>query len=484
MSRAATKSASLVGSSVKARPARITAGLVWFHRWLGIATCLIFALWFASGAILLFKPFPSLARGDQLALASPVDSGSVTISPKLALAIAGGNASGLRLVQRGGAAAYLVEGGGRIVPVDARSGRRLAPLLPQAVGAASSAFDYDQWIVHNHFDPYRPIYRIDEGDGVALYVSAITGEAVQRTTTSDRAWNWAGAVLHWVYFTPLRSSFTAWDWSVWSLSFIAMLVAIAGTVLGIMRTAVALRQRKPSFSYFRLKWLRWHHLLGLIAGIFVLSWILSGWLSMDHGRLFDRGVPDSVQLAAYEGRPLRAALEAVDVTTIRRIGSPREIVFTVVGGKVLINAYDGRGQPRRFAADGTPIDDAAMTRLIASAAQAAWPTSRIAGISLVDPSSLYAHAEGWPVSACQVRLAGEGVPDLYVDGQTGDILTVMSNSRAAYAWVYYALHTFNFPGLITRTWLRQALLLIPLALGFLFSVTGVVIGWQRFKKSI
>jgi hypothetical protein len=31
------------------------------HRWLGITVGLLFALWFASGSILSFVPFPSLA---------------------------------------------------------------------------------------------------------------------------------------------------------------------------------------------------------------------------------------------------------------------------------------------------------------------------------------------------------------------------------------------------------------------------------------
>ena len=49
-----------------------------------------------------------------------------------------------------------------------------------------------------------------------------------------------------------------------------------------------------------------------------------------------------------------------------------------------------------------------------------------------------------PESTAQYSL-GEG--SIYVDTATGGIVTVMDASRAAYAWIYYALHTFNFPGL-------------------------------------
>ena len=109
---------------------RTTKQLVWFHRWLGLATCLVFALWFASGGVLLFKSFPSLPRADQLRLERPIDVSSVLISPRQAMLAAGGGDT-LRLVQRGDAPAYLVGTVNGLVPIDARTGARLR-LLEQA----------------------------------------------------------------------------------------------------------------------------------------------------------------------------------------------------------------------------------------------------------------------------------------------------------------------------------------------------------------
>ena len=34
--------------------------IVLLHRWLGIAFCLLFAMWFATGIVMHFVPFPSL----------------------------------------------------------------------------------------------------------------------------------------------------------------------------------------------------------------------------------------------------------------------------------------------------------------------------------------------------------------------------------------------------------------------------------------
>lgn len=474
---------------------RATKQLAWFHRWLGIATCLVFALWFASGAILLFKPFPSLSHADQLGLETPIDLASVRVSPRDALLAAGGGDS-LRLVQRGPTAAYLVGTAQGLTPIDARTGARL-PLLGRADAADAArrtgpgvrttpAFDYDQWVVHNRFDPLRPFYRLDlpDGAGTRLYLSARTGELVQRTNGWDRGWNWIGAVLHWAYFTPIRASFTVWDQTVWWVSLVALLVAVAGTVLGVVRTVAARRQRKPSLTFFRLKWIRWHHLLGLFASVFVLAWILSGWLSMDHGRLFSRGRASATTLARYTGRPLATGLAAVDPASLRRFDGARELGFTMVGGSPLLTAWPARGEPRHHAADGTPLDGARVAALAAGGIAAAWPGAPVPPPRPVPATDLYALAEGWPATALRFPRVPGVRPDIVVNGADGQILTVLDDSRKAYAWIYYALHTFNFPGLTSHQLLRQILVLIPLLLGFIFSITGVVLGYQRLRKTL
>src|SRR6266851_3890659 len=37
------------------------------HRWIGIATCLLFAMWFVSGLVMMYVAFPTLTDGERLA---------------------------------------------------------------------------------------------------------------------------------------------------------------------------------------------------------------------------------------------------------------------------------------------------------------------------------------------------------------------------------------------------------------------------------
>ncbi|RSV49388.1 peptidase [Sphingomonas sp. ABOLD] len=473
---------------------RLLAVLVWFHRWLGVATCLIFAAWFASGAVMLFQPFPALPHAAQMALQAPIAPHADLVPPVRAAAALPG-AETLRLVQRAGRPAYVVEGGGVLQAIDARTGAILPPLsTAQALAearrifgtgaSATGPFAYDQWVVHNRFDPARPFYRLDAKDaaGTQLYLSARSGELLQRTRRSARAWNWPGAVLHWVYVTPLRKDWRAWDASIWWLSLVCMLVAIAGMVLGIVRMLAARRLHPPRLTFFRRRWLRWHHLLGLGAGVFVLGWIVSGWLSMDHGRLFSRGTPTTAQAQAYAGCPLADVLRQVDATRLAA-GAPSEISVTPLACRAILTRSAANGTVERVDGAGRRIDDAAMRALVLRAVAASWPQASAAHVLPVDPDATYALAEGWPRSAWRIPSGAPAAPDLYVDGNSGRLLTVMDSSRAAYAWVYYALHTGNVPGLTTRPALRRLLLLLPLAAGFLFSITGVVLGWRRVRVS-
>lgn len=476
-------------------PSRLVAGLVWFHRWLGVATCLIFAAWFASGAILLFEPFPSLGKADAHRMAAPIAAGEVRIGPAQALALADAGADGLRLVQRAGAPAYLAQVDAGTVALDARTGARLGLLTPVEAGAivaragfpvarVEGPFGYDQWIVHNQFDPLRPLYRVALGDdaGTALYVSAVTGEIVQRTTFRQRAWNWGGAVLHWIYVTPLRSSFTAWDRSVWWLSLVAMLVAVAGTIVGIIRTVAVRRAGRPGLTYFRLPWMRWHHLLGLASAVFVLTWMVSGWLSMDHGRLFSRGQAMPEVQARYAGMRLDEAVADMPPEFARALPGARQIGFTAAGGVRLLEVTGADGKPALFTREGRRLEAPEEDRIIHAALSAAWPDQTVGWPQPVRRDDLYALAEGMPGSTVAYRLRESGT-SIYVDAATGRIVTVMDASRAAYAWIYYALHTFNFPGLSSHPTLRRIVVLIPLLLGFAFSITGVVIGYQRLRKA-
>ncbi len=152
------------------------------------------------------------------------------------------------------------------------------------------------------FDPHRPLYRLElaDGAGTNVYVSSRTGEIVQDTTRAERAWNWLGAVPHWIYFAPLRKDADLWHQVVIWLSGPMVIGAIAGMWIGILRLRPSRAAKGKSMTPHR-GWMKWHHLGGLIGGLFLVTWIASGWLSMNPFKMFARTQITDAQRAAYAG---------------------------------------------------------------------------------------------------------------------------------------------------------------------------------------
>lgn len=93
------------------------------------------------------------------------------------------------------------------------------------------------------------------------------------------------------------------------------------------------------------RWWRWHHVLGLTAGLFLLGWILSGWLSMDHGRLFSRGGASATATAAMAGMPLATRAEGVSLAALAGAGPASSIELRALAGRSFLHVKRQAGPP-------------------------------------------------------------------------------------------------------------------------------------------
>jgi hypothetical protein len=191
--------------------------LATLHRWWGVAFCLLFAMWFASGIVMHFASFP---ERHEMRATSEIE----------------------------------------------------------AVRVSAERIDYDQWTVSGEFDRDRPLDRIALNDaaGTEVYLSSVTGAVVLTTTRSVRVANYLGSIPHWIYPTPLRHHAQAWRTLLWWLSLLGTAGAALGVVIGVVKLGVAIRDR--AWPYRGLQ--AWHHALGLIFAPFILMWIFSGLLSL------------------------------------------------------------------------------------------------------------------------------------------------------------------------------------------------------------
>ena len=473
------------------------AAIVLLHRWLGIAFCLLFAMWFASGIVMHFVPFPSLTDAERFAGLAPLDRAEAKIAVADAVAASGiADATRARLIQRSDGPVYIVSGPSRVralrasdaadasvtssdVAVAIARAHARSRGLDAARAGAVAREDYDQWSVPDGFDRHRPLFRVALGDaaGTEVYVSSRTGEIVLDTTRSERGWNWVGSVVHWIYPTVLRSHWALWDRVVWTLSLLALLAALLGAVLGIVRV----RMRGALISSPYRGWHALHHLIGLAATVFVLSWIFSGWLSMDHGRLFSRGQLSAAEAGVVHAVPDWAAASSLDQQPIA--ASVREVEWFAFGGKVY--RRDRGDVARQILIRAGDASQDGQTGFL-SARDVHDLTARLAAGCLA-PSAV-AESDDYPaqsvVPGAPVYRSRCGDLWFDVDGADGRVLQRLDASRRAYRWFYSALHTLDFPILMAHPLLRDVLIVGLCALGLTFSVTGIVIGWRRLRRSL
>src|SRR5262245_77258 len=94
--------------------------LIFIHRWLGIPFCLFFAMWFASGIVMHFFPFPALTELERFTGLAPLDLSRIAHGPAAAVAASKlENVTRVRLVQRTDGPVYVVSNDMRIVALHA-----------------------------------------------------------------------------------------------------------------------------------------------------------------------------------------------------------------------------------------------------------------------------------------------------------------------------------------------------------------------------
>src|SRR5688572_23507724 len=68
---------------------RVFGALIFVHRYVGLAFCLIFVAWFASGIVMIYKRMPEYSPEERLARMAALDIAAIRITPAQALESAG-----------------------------------------------------------------------------------------------------------------------------------------------------------------------------------------------------------------------------------------------------------------------------------------------------------------------------------------------------------------------------------------------------------
>jgi hypothetical protein len=151
------------------------------HRWLGVALCVLFLLWFPSGIVMMYRDFPSVSPQDRLDRSPALEASAIRLSPAEAYARLNSAQppAQVRLNVFDGRPVYRFRSGREERVVYADTGeeqtqvsfetiRRIATAWtgqPLSTAKVQSVEEADQWTVQGPLRSLRPMWKYSWSDG-------------------------------------------------------------------------------------------------------------------------------------------------------------------------------------------------------------------------------------------------------------------------------------------------------------------------------
>lgn len=501
------------------------------HRYLGIPLAFMFVLWFFSAFFMIYTGgMPRITSDQRVDGMEAIDFSRVRLDLADAMAVAGFEAGGwmpeqASLVSQLGRPVYeLGEAGYGAVRVAADNGElldaptpeeglqlasRFLDLPPQQLRYTHTLYEPDQWTLSNMRELPLYHYTVDDEAGTRVYVSPGTARVSVYTTRQSRLLAWLGTIPHWLYFEGLRNNQPLWYDIVVYAAYAGCAVALLGLVLGIVQW----RRVRPfrlarAIPYQGL--MRWHYILGGLFGLFSLTWVFSGLVSMEPwGWTNARGLRISPAALQSELEPQRfappAALDwsVVPAAAIKQVefrmvldqpwlvasySVPREAgsskrdrlhqPYNINGQSAAASVVlDGRRGERH---EGFPL--AALEARLAEAA----PGSAVVARDLLTEYDDYYYSRNrqLPLPVLRLKFDDPAATWAYIDPLRGELLSLIHRYSRIERWLYSGLHSLDF-AFWYHKWPLWDLGVIVLLLGGLgLSLLGLWLGLKRLGRDL
>ncbi len=480
------------------------------HRWMGVAFCVLFVVWFISGIVMMYWYFPGIDAAKRLARSATLDASRIRISPaeaysRLELT---GSPNRVRINMLEGRPVYRFHYSSSQFVAYADDGEVMTEIRPEQAMQIAAAWtglpandamfrglmeEEDQWTVHPSVRPFGPFLKYSWPNGEEVYVSQVTGEVVQHTTRGSRIGAYFGAIPHWLYFTPLRKDTELWrDIVTWS-SGIGTLMTIFGIIVGIwMYSPSRKRYRFPetgpsSIPYAGQK--RWHTMLGLIFGLFACTWALSGMLSMSPFEWLvartEVDLSDSLSGTEWQPNPFSAEHPRDALARVDSSLTVKELDLAFFGGEPVYLAAEAPQRSLIIPVQGTPQEQFDQGRLVEVLTKAAQPHTLTEVRVVQEYEAYYIDRDyGLPLPVLFVRLNDSESSIYYVDLRTGKIVQSYGTGSRWNRWLYHGLHSFDLPWLYRNRPAWDIAVLVLMLGGTVLCVTAIVIGWRRLRRKL
>lgn len=466
--------------------------ILFIHRYLAVAVGLIMALWCLSGFVMMYQPYPRLVPQEQLQGLAPLalqDCCRSAFLPDDAEPMRPFRIEmlhGAQVLRQAGVRPFQLDTGEPLTGLQQEDLLHIALEHAQRRGIGADprrmgTVEIDQWTIQTarRNQPVEHI-ALQDAAGTELYLNGETGEIFQDTNRKERVLSWMGAIPHWLYPTVLRRHGPLWSQVVIWTSVAGTFLTITGLYVGIARV----RRRRSDgrlASPFR-GWWYWHHIVGLVFGVLVLTWVFSGLLTMNPWGLL-AGTEAEARLHAQLSRApptseLRRFLQALpqlqDASQYRRLRSQ------FFDGRLYMLAERADGSAVRLdaGAQHAPLQPVAVQALV----QGLGTGVRSLELMPREDAYYYAHKQPVELPVWRAILDDPTRTRLYLSPSTGETRIVGLDARRT-RWWDSALHSLDFRGLRWRP-LWDVVAILLLAGVTVVTVTSSWMAIQRIRRDL
>ena len=463
------------------------------HKYTGTVISVFFLMWFLSGLVLIYHPYPRVPE-DMFNSKKETLPSSL---PEIAYIRerAGDEITGLKVRQfqeqtlmdiktKGKNFTLTTDTLHQIKPIDFKCVEKVAKHWTDApVKKVDTLRKRSQWVLFSRYERELPIYKFhfEDKDKTHLFISGKTADVQQLTTSGTRFWAYIGAIPHKLYIPALRRNTQMWMDSFVVGASVCLAAALTGFILGLYIFIRRKRVKGVWGNPYRTRWQRVHFAAGLIFGIFLVSWAVSGLFAMkrvpqwlikteapyvfDKTRLWGKNL---LPLDAYKlsfNKVKEAYPQLKEITLARFAEVPAYIIIEGANERYLDASKEEVSIldiPQQTIEDG-------FRRIYGDGVQ-------IAVSKLEEYDNYYINLrQTYTLPVYKVEVDNNDEDLYYVSPEDGYIKYLNKNKKAD-RWLFNFLHYFNLPSLLSRPALWSAIIWILCTGCAVVCLSGVVLG--------
>nr|WP_321522656.1 PepSY domain-containing protein [uncultured Macellibacteroides sp.] len=460
-------------------------------------------MWFITGLVLIYHSFPDVSQSQKYEKMDVLPDSLLDINTVFAqLPESDINIKSLSLRCFQGQPLFTVETKDSTYTICNDTTQSVNPVTRETIESIANKWveapivkidtlnERDIWIMYSRYASEMPIYKFyfDDEDKHQLYIASRSGEVQQFTNREQRFWAWVGSIPHKLYIPALRKNADNWVLALTFGGIIALIAALSGMYVGIYAIRKQYVTKKIIKSPYKKSCYKWHHISGLIFGVFLITFAFSGamalqripqWIIKTHGDYRITG-------SQVRGKRLPMPSYLLDYRTLKaKYPDIKTVEWSYFQDTPIYNIVTGDEEVCIDASSAVVKELNLPREQIEKAVRNIHGKDESFSVSIIDSYEEYylSREKDLPLPVYKIEVNNVDKSCYYIDPKTGDF-KYLNQSRKAKKWVFSGLHYLNIKCLIERPVLWTIAIWILCLGGVCVSLSGVWLGIKYIIRKL